>query len=168
MGHLLATVNPEAAARIGTEEDGQNAPPTAPAQAMMNAAMSGNDPMPVDLPEIGEPIRYHLRTGDFRAQRNVFPAQVTAVNPEKGTIDLIAFFDAEDRIDQRNALPWDGSGPGWERIPARVVMSNIVQEKAEMLSPEPPIDYSEQIVDLTVAIEKLDKRLSKLEKASKK
>lgn len=90
MGHLLETVNPQAAAAI-------------------------EGIAPVDYPQIGEPLRFHRRKNDFRAGKTTFPAMCLGVNPDQGLVDLLVVFDVEDYIRQQ-VKQWDGENPGWERL----------------------------------------------------
>lgn len=88
MGHLLKTVNPEAAADIANE--------TKP------------------IPCIGETVIFFPRPGELRAGRGKHAAIVTAVNDDD-TLDLVVVYDADDFIGQRRVArrSLDG-GMGWE------------------------------------------------------
>lgn len=71
MGHLLSTVNPEAAAAIQPE-------PTAPR-----------------LPGVGELVIYHMRHGHGRQGRTRFPA-VVQDHGERGTLHLTVILEAAE------------------------------------------------------------------------
>ncbi len=93
MGHLLRTVNPEAADAI---EPG---------------------PGVRRLPEVGEVVRYHMRAGHGRNGRSFFPALVQG-HGEQDTLMLTVCIDAQDFADESLVSE---IGPGnefhcWERV----------------------------------------------------
>jgi hypothetical protein len=92
MGHMLATVNPDAADAIGHEHD-----------------------MDQGVPDIGETVVFHPRVGEWRAGRNKFAAIVTWVHDD-GTLDLVVFYDADDFIGQRSVPRREGDGRGWVAV----------------------------------------------------
>lgn len=74
---MLATVNPEAAAAIGT----------------------------IKKVGIGNPVVYHARAGHMRDKRTSFPALVMRQHDEDGTLDLLVFMEREDfAFEQRVAF----------------------------------------------------------------
>jgi hypothetical protein len=73
MGHLLATVNPEAAAAIKPEES----------------------PFLVREPFTGETVQYFARPGEGRAGRQIFGAQILKWD-EHGMAQLLVFYGADD------------------------------------------------------------------------
>lgn len=74
MGHLLASVNPEAAAAIRPEP----------------IIAAGR------VPYIGEPVIYFTRPGEGRSGRNQFPALVLDYRADNDSADLVIFFAADD------------------------------------------------------------------------
>lgn len=86
MSHLLASVNPAAAAEIR------------PA-----------DPSP-NLPDVGDIVVYTMRPGHGRMGRNRFAALVQG-RGERGTLNLTVVIDAGDLIDEQFVSP---AGPGQE------------------------------------------------------
>lgn len=93
MGHLLSTVNSEAA------------------DAIRPLVALGA------LPEVGEVVRYHMRQGHGRAGRTFFPALVQG-HGERHTLHLTVIIDAQDFADETQVSQ---IGPGaefhcWERI----------------------------------------------------
>lgn len=97
MGHLLATVNPEAAAAIGTE----------------NVDTS-------KLPAIGSIVRYYPRPGEGRGGRREFSMIVTE-HAKDGRVGGVAIFDASDF---RDIMPiWQYSDtnvwPAWDWVEAK-------------------------------------------------
>lgn len=128
------------------------------------------NPVAVDLPEIGEPIRYHLRANDFRAGRNMFPAMVLAVNPDRGTVDLLAILDAEEFISQRDVKPHgeDRSAIGWSRVPLRIVYENRQQIEIKQIAEDlyggyvrPPGSVMASLIDLDTRLKALEKKKHK-------
>lgn len=79
MGHLLATVNPEAAAAIK---------PTSPL---------GNRVAPLH-----QIVRYHSRPGEGRAGKMSFPAFMMHCDPENGRAQLLVIYAADDLQDRIN------------------------------------------------------------------
>lgn len=77
MGHLLSTVNPEAAAAIQPDVD----------------------PFAVRAPEVGEIVHYFARLGEGRSGRMIFPAFVMRVEhegPRRGLLELIVIYGVDD------------------------------------------------------------------------
>lgn len=92
MGHLLSSVNPEAADRIQPE------PPVA------------------RPPQVGELVIYHMRPGERRQGRTTFPALVQGAG-ERGLLNLTAILEAGEL---KNETLVSEIGPGrdahvWER-----------------------------------------------------
>lgn len=106
MGHLLSTVNPEAAAAI---------------QPRQVAAK--------DMPAVGSFVQYFARPGEGRRGGHEFGAMVTRVY-DNGTIDGIAFYDADDfrnleRLPQRSE---HHEFPAWdwrEEAPTTIRADNV-------------------------------------------
>lgn len=78
MGHLLSSVNAEAAERMN----------------------QGSSERP-DIPKPGQVVEYTLRGGHGRMGRTKFPAFVMGVNAHGRGIDLLVFIDAGDMIDEQ-------------------------------------------------------------------
>lgn len=114
MGHLLATVNPEAAAAIGKEAipdpvTGWGSDPVEPAPEPVAQTVAPD----ARLPGIGETVVYQRRAGDFRAGRRAFPALVLDVHPETAALDLVVVYEAEDSVTLRKVKPQSGIDAGW-------------------------------------------------------
>lgn len=96
MGHMLSTVNPDAAARIGRE----------------------NDP----LPGVGTIVHYRPRPTDVKRGRWVVPAIVLTADQDNRTLDLFVIYDANDQITQERVPESPGDHErGWARIPSPAV-----------------------------------------------
>lgn len=113
MGHLLSSVNPQAAveADSGWKPAG---PPLSDQPAM--APEVDQTPKSSFLPAVGASVRYHFRDGDSRNMRTAFPALVLDVNQAEGTISLLITVDAGDFWRQDHVQPWAAPEPGWEWI----------------------------------------------------
>jgi len=79
MGHLLSSVNAEAAEKFNTG--------TAEAAAT--------------LPPVGSVVEYVMRPGHARQGRNRFPAFVMGKSHQGSGLDLLVFIDAGDFIDEQ-------------------------------------------------------------------
>ena len=97
MGHLLSTVNPEAAAAVKPEEP----------------------PFPIRAPYIGEAVQYFARPGEGRGGgRDVFPAMMMKFG-EDGVAELCVIYGADDFRDRINIpkkthdKPWNS----WDFMP---------------------------------------------------
>lgn len=97
MGHLLSTLNPEAA----EEADSGRLVPHHPEWPL--------------LPRVGQMVSYHPRPGEFRRGREEFPAIVLHAEPERGTLDLLVVYDRDDWHGMEGVPRWpaDGSTLGW-------------------------------------------------------
>lgn len=76
-GHLLSTVNPEAAALIQPE------------------------PAALKLPDCGDMVIYHMRQGYARQGRTRFPAFVQSRGGLPGTLNVTVIIDAGDLADEQ-------------------------------------------------------------------
>lgn len=118
MGHMLSSMNPEAAARLANaerlddvEESGADTPPHVDIPHV--AEEVGEVPMdePVafeELPPVGSTVQYVARPGILRLGR-VQPdhyAAVVAGVEEDGSLQLIVMFDAADFRDETKVLPY--------------------------------------------------------------
>lgn len=90
MGHLLATSNPEAAARV----NGEGRP----------------------LPGIGETVVYHPRPGEMRRGRLEVPAIVVHRDAENRRLELLVFYDSGDEILIPGVPERVGDDRGWSRV----------------------------------------------------
>lgn len=79
MGHLLSSVNAEAAESLNT----------------------GTAEAPPPLPPIGSVVEYVMRPGHGRSGRNRFPAFVMGKSNHGSGLDLLVFIDAGDFIDEQ-------------------------------------------------------------------
>ena len=78
MGHLLSTVNPEAAGAIQPAED----------------------PFAIRAAEIGEVVHYFARPGEGRSGKTKFPAVVMHVGmdgPQRGWLELLVIYGVDDQ-----------------------------------------------------------------------
>jgi hypothetical protein len=119
VGHLLSSVNPEAAARIEGESLGgwgsgdpavESASVEFPAEQFAPAASVPTVDYP--LPAVSSLVQYHLREGDFQSRRNVFAALVLACRDD-GSLDLLVFRDADDLVGMQGVPPRRGTDAGW-------------------------------------------------------
>lgn len=84
-GHLLRTVNPDAADMIEAQ-------------------------VPKRIPQVGAPAVYHCRPGEGRRGLVKFPGLVLRSSADTG-IDMIVFFDAEDFRLVERLQPWTEQNP---------------------------------------------------------
>lgn len=131
MGHLLATVNPEAAAAIRPE-------PNLPR-----------------LPRVGEVLKFYPRPGEGRGGRLEYAVHVTSVH-SGGLVNGIVMYDAQDFRDVINipprsdALPW----PSWEFMDQTPLPSmHVVSSDAPSLVRSELNELREHITALAVRVE---------------
>jgi hypothetical protein len=132
-GHLLSSVNPEAAAQLQRDGDAGIRPPlvtqTAPEQITdPKTPYVPKKPLPMvqphepeytcdRVPEVGEIVRYHARPGQGRAGKIDFSAMVMHCDP-KGRAELMVFFSADDMSEfekvpyRTDTIQW----PAWSFI----------------------------------------------------
>ena len=153
MGHLLATVNPEAADRSN----------------------GGGRPMP----GVGEPVLYHPRAGEVRQGRKVVPAIVLAVDTDNRLLELLIIHAADDMITQNRVAEHVEGDRGWSRLPAsgdaaliETMQSHIerlenwnaaFQDRLMSIFGDFLVPKGESVMSL---IDKLDGRIGELEDAS--
>lgn len=116
MGHLLSTVNPQAAedADSGWKPAG---PPLTEASAEALPSAQKLKPRPDGaIPTIGHIVVYHLRDGDSRNRRIKFPAVVMDSDPETGTLKLWVIVDDGDTWMQDHVPARVAPEPGWELV----------------------------------------------------
>lgn len=104
------------------------------------------NPQPSRIPGVGESVGYHLRAGDYRARRNVFPALVAHVGDD-GRLDLVVFYEANDVINIENVAFHDGTEPGW-MIPA-------TQYRATDAAEPPAADLVQMFTNLQETVDRL-------------
>lgn len=143
MGHLLSTVNPQAAedADSGWKPAGPPLRDDAP-KSFAEAIDRGltevvrdsikeevlENSRPSSSPSIGHIVVYHLRNGDSRNRRIKFPAIVMDSDPETGTLKLWVIVDDGDTWMQDHVPAREAPEPGWELVnepPAIYVNSPI-------------------------------------------
>ncbi len=90
MSVSLATTNPEAAARIGTE---------------------------LDMPEVGMWVIYHYRPGEIIAGMAKAPALVLARDPENAVLRLLVIRDRDDILKEDRVPRRRPNERGWDYIP---------------------------------------------------
>lgn len=96
MGHLLRTINPQAAGILDELEKPSVIGP---------------------LPSVGTSVQFRLRGGEWRNGSDVFAAIVTRAHPEKGLIDVVVVLGADDTMDQREVpRQTEDSGWGWSPV----------------------------------------------------
>lgn len=108
-GHLLSTVNPEAAQEA---DSGRLVP---------HHGSGGGDLLalrPTLVPKIGEVVAYHPRPGEFRRGRTEFPAMVLQRDEASRTLDLLIFYDRDDQHTMEGVPEWPQGQMtlGWSRI----------------------------------------------------
>lgn len=154
MGHHLATMNPEAAASI------------------KNGAAPHE---PLQLPSIGSSVRYWAAPGVNRgADKDSFPALVSAARYDDGSLDLIVFFDAGDSIDEmrvpRRSI--DNSFRCWD-FPENSLVRSLDERLEEpgglrgtVASLDQAVfgDYDRPPIALVSILEDFEKRLAALKK----
>ena len=89
MGHLMKTVNPEAAERMEERP----------------------------LPIIGEMVHYYCRPGERRRGRTHMPAIVVAIDADNRMLTLVVIWEAQDLGDQERVPERMGDDRGWQRMP---------------------------------------------------
>jgi hypothetical protein len=113
MSHMLKTVNPLAAAQLGTFDYGQE-PPAQPEPPPIQVVRPVEPPVPESW-LVGYRIPKHRPIGG--AGRFVIPAIVTKTYIDKpGVYDLLLIFDANDQRVQQRADALDPANPdagGW-------------------------------------------------------
>lgn len=104
MGHLLSSVNKDAAEAIGREEQKQ------------------------PLPGIGETVRFFPRPGELRSGKGEYAALVTGRDEADYTLDLVVFFDVDDSIGQKKMPRRNPDQPrGWEFLATTSRQGDITQ-----------------------------------------
>lgn len=100
MGHLLSTVNPEAANAITSE---------------------AVNPFAVREPYIGEIVHYHSRSGEGRSGKTVFPAHVMKVS-EDGALELLVLYGVDDMREYPIVRPktYDQPYHAWSFVPGAI------------------------------------------------
>ena len=87
MGHLLKTMNPEAAALL----------------------QRANEPMPT----MGMAVVLHGQPKHRKRGRTTLTGLVTSFDPTKRTLDLVVVYEAGDMIDVQRVPEYDPDGAGW-------------------------------------------------------
>lgn len=154
MGHLMSTVNPGVAAEIKG---------------------NGAKHEPLQLPGIGSSVRYWAAPGVNRgAEKDSFPALVSAARYDDGSLDLIVFFDAGDSIDEMR-VPRRGGDQGfrcWD-YPENALVRSLDERLEEpgglrgtVASLDAAIfgDYDRPPIALVSILEDFEKRLAALKK----
>lgn len=120
-GHLLSTVNPEAAAEADSGWKPAGPPLGEEAigawdgiKSISEASMPMDGPRP--LPSVGMDVVYHLRDGDARNMRTSFPAVVLSSDPETRTCSLVVTVDAGDLWRQDRVPQYAAPEAGWDWI----------------------------------------------------
>lgn len=129
MGHMLATMNPEAAHEIEH---------------------------PTALPGVGSPVVYCPRPGQIRAGRSRVPAIVLKADGDNGLLDLVVIYDADDFLSVRDVPRRQGEDRGWEPASdsAGAVLEKLEAFKGELaevlfgLNVKPEVDILTQLSDI--------------------
>lgn len=144
MGHLLSSVNPEAA-----------------------AAIDGDYPRV----EVGSPVKYTMRDGQRRAGRTQVPGFIMAQNDD-GTCDLLLLMEPEDFIEERH-IPMKSEHQivnCWEYLvpaPVRAEIENLYAIIDELKSDvfgeynEPPKAVMQYLADFDVRLQKIESATAK-------
>jgi len=115
-GHLLKTINPEAA----EEADNGWKPAGPPLVEDVEAIPMGiHEGVPFEevpmlaLPSVGMDVVYHLRDGDARNMRTKFPAVVLDADPVTSTLSIVVMVDAGDLWRQDRVPQYAPPEAGW-------------------------------------------------------
>lgn len=148
-GHMLKTVNPEAAALA--EQEG------------------------LPLPGIGDTVIYCPRPGEVRRGRTQVPAIVVWRDEANRRLDLAIIHEAADMLDQRGVPERAGENErGWIRKEPDVAVVKIHHDAAELAALRADIDKLRTVVlggfetpDTSVLdlLDAMDERLGKIEEA---
>lgn len=142
-GHLLATVNPEAAAEADSGWKPAGPPlteDTGPIEALtakteyetgMRSIPMG-EPSSFALPSVGMDVVYHLRDGDARNMRTKFPAVILSSDPETRTVSLVVMVDAGDLWRQDRVPQYAPPEAGWDWISGQGPMITGTRYVAEL------------------------------------
>lgn len=149
MGHLLKTVNPEAAGAIAG-----NAPP---------------------MPMLGEMVIFRPRMGEQRGGKTEFPAMVLAFPDGAGQpLDLLIFYGADDQIERNRVLRATDHEPlnAWIMHPRNVMFEPFEPSRLNSMAKDLAILKAQvfgEFVDPPKAImaylDEFGRRLKTMEKA---
>lgn len=141
MGHLLSSINSEAAERYGERP----------------------------LPRVGETVEYYPRQGERRRGRVKAAALVTHVDPDNRRCDLAIFFEGCDVMDQQGVPERVGEDRGWLRLPT--AQDNSAEAIAELRKdiadlrafimgefPQPPMSVLDMLKNVDDRVEVLETR----------
>jgi hypothetical protein len=118
-GHLLKTINPEAA-----EEADSGWRPAGPplVEDVETVPMGIHEGVPFEevpvlaLPSVGMDVVYHLRDGDARNMRTKFPAVVLDADSVTRTLSIVVTVDAGDLWRQDRVPQYAPPEAGWDWI----------------------------------------------------
>lgn len=129
MGHMLATVNREAADEIDH---------------------------PTPLPDIGSTVVYIPRAGQVRAGKTRVPAIVTGRDVDNRLLDLVVIYDADDFLSKPRIPRRQGDDHGWELVGAAPQgrSSELQTFKDELGSvlfgdnAKPPTNFTDELMEI--------------------
>ena len=142
MGHLLETVNPDAAAVI----DGE-----------------------FEVIQVGMPVLFRARAGSMRAGRTSFFASVMKQNQDDGSVDLLVMMEPEDFVEERHVRRFSEQQQTqvWEPIVPSLADFNALAERLSALEKNVLGPFRDPPMALMEYMDNFDKRLRALEKKGK-
>lgn len=119
-GHLLKTINPEAAAEADSGwkplPEAVDWTPNEMAAANSYQGVPIREVESLPLPSVGMDVVYHVRDGDARNMRTKFPAVILSADPETRTVSLVITVDAGDLWRQDHVPQYAPPEAGWDWI----------------------------------------------------
>lgn len=138
MSHLLATMNPDAAAGLEAKVaqavlDGEPVMDAPPAEPVASPWRDGD-------PDVSDWVIYQPRRGMIRRGRNRVAALVVHRHPDARLLDLAIFYEANDTLDDQRVPEATGEERGWlvkawpneSQVPA-VVEGYVAREEIGVL-----------------------------------
>ncbi len=144
MGHMLATMNPEAVREIEH---------------------------PTALPAVGATVVYCPRPGEVRAGKTRVPARVIKADVDNGLLDLVVIYEADDFLSRKSVPRRMGEDRGWEPAPgsADAVLDKLAAFKREIAEvlfghhDKPAISFADQNIVVHERMADIEHRLAALE-----
>lgn len=174
MSHLLATMNPDAAAGLEAKVaqavmDGEPVMDAPPAEPVASPWRDGD-------PDVSDWVIYQPRRGMIRRGRNRVAALVVHRHPDARLLDLAIFYEANDTLDDQRVPEAVGEERGWlvKANAPRVTVNRAPIEFAELR--QSIADLSAMVLggfskpDLSVLdlLSMLDERVDVIERAAAK
>lgn len=105
------------------------------------------------LPGIASTVSFRLRGNEFRNGSNIFAALVTRVHADRGLLDLVVVFGADDFMDQREVpCATEESGWGWSPVEESGALASFKEELAAVLF-GPHQKAEESVYDVLIELE---------------